>query len=167
MKIAGIRTKIPRLSGQDSELESSSKPCSLGTGIGIEFKACAVSEPDSESCSSHGQSRNRNRNRVPRLDSLRTGIGIEKTGTGNLCSIISFFWITYKIPLVQNRLTSTPTAISLVPLSSTEWTPAWPLTRRRSSDPSFASSTQTPWKTPSKLSTGQHNYFLSELNNLS
>ena len=81
---------MPRLSGQDSESSRNRNRvlslCSLGTGIGIEFKACAVSEPDSESCSSHGQSRNRNRNRVPRLDSLRTGIGIEKTGTGNLCS---------------------------------------------------------------------------------
>ena len=88
MKISGIRTEMPRLSGQDSESSRNRNRvlslCSLGTGIGIEFKACAVSEPDSESCSSHGQSRNRNRNRVPRLDSLRTGIGIEKTGTGNL-----------------------------------------------------------------------------------
>ena len=44
-----------------------------------------VSEPESESSPRLGQSQNRNRNRAQGIDSLRTEIGIEKIGTGNLC----------------------------------------------------------------------------------
>ena len=81
MKISGIRTEMPRLSGQESNCSRNQNQvlsmCNLRTGIRIEFQACAVSEPESESSSKPVQSRNRTGNRVLAMDSIGTGIGTE------------------------------------------------------------------------------------------
>ena len=73
-----MKHRFPVLSSRNRNTEI------LGSSLVSESSSISkhvqVSEPEVESSSKPVQSRNR----VPKLDSLKTGLGIEKTGTGNL-----------------------------------------------------------------------------------